>query len=62
MRLIYIFYEAESSCLLEKMISKELRKLNTWRLVNMLSRNVDKTGIIVFHPDNKPIKQKNTLI
>ena len=44
-----IYYEAE------------LKKLQTWLVVNRLSLNIDKTNFIVFHPYNKPMKHKITL-
>ena len=33
----------------------------TWLIVNRLSLNIDKTNFVVFHPYNKPLKQKITL-
>ena len=46
---------------LETVINKELKKLDTWLIVNRLSLNIAKTNFLVFHPDNKPIKQRITL-
>ena len=42
-------------------INRELRKLDTWLIVNRLSLNIAKTKFLVFHPDNKPMKQMITL-
>ena len=46
---------------LETVINKELRKLGTWLIVNRLSLNIDKTNFLIFHPYNKPLKQRITL-
>ena len=46
---------------LETVINKELKKLDTWLIVNRLSLNIAKTNFLVFHPYNKPIKQRITL-
>ena len=47
---------------LETVINKELKKIdNTWLIVNSLSLNIAKTNFLVFHPHNKPIKQRITL-
>ena len=46
---------------LETVINKELKKLDTWLIVNRLSLNIKKTKFIVFHPYNKPVKEKITL-
>ena len=56
-----IYYEAESPEKLELVINKELKKLQTWLVVNRLTLNIDKTNFIVFHPYNKPMKHKITL-
>ena len=56
-----IYYEAESPDKLEQVINKELKKLDTWLVVNRLSLNIDKTNFIVFHPYNKPMKHLVTL-
>ena len=45
-----IYYEAELPEKLELVINKELKKLQTWLVVNRLSLNIDKTNFIVFHP------------
>ena len=56
-----IYYEAETMKKLETVINKELKKLDTWLIVNRLSLNIAKTNFLVFHPYNKPIKQRITL-
>ena len=56
-----IYYEAETVQKLETVINRELRKLDTWLIVNRLSLNIAKTKFVVFHPYNKPMKQKITL-
>ena len=56
-----IYYEAETVQKLETVIYRELRKLDTWLIVNRLSLNIAKTKFLVFHPYNKPMKQKITL-
>ena len=56
-----IYYEAESIKKLETVINKELRKLDTWLIVNRLSLNIAKTNFLIFHPYNKPINQRITL-
>ena len=50
-----IYYEAETMKKLETVINKELKKLDTWLIVNRLSLNIAKTNFLVFHPYNKPI-------
>ena len=44
-----------------RLINRELRKLDTWLIVNRLSLNIAKTKFLVFHPYNKSMKQKITL-
>ena len=56
-----IYYEAEIIKKLETIINKELKKLDTWLIVNRLALNIAKTNFLVFHPYNKPIKQRITL-
>ena len=56
-----IYYEAESMKKLETVINKELRKLDTWLIVNRLSLNIAKTNFLIFHIYNKPINQRITL-
>ena len=56
-----IYYEDESIINLEKIINKELKKLYTWLIVKRLSLNIDKTNFLVFHPYNKPVKQRITI-
>ena len=56
-----IYYESNSIQDLEKTINKELNKLYLWLNVNRLSLNIDKTNYIIFHPYNKPMKQRITI-
>ena len=56
-----IYYEDDSPEKLELTINKELKKLNTWLLVNRLSLNIEKNNFVVFHPYNKPLKRKITV-
>ena len=42
-------------------LNRKLRKLDAWLIVNRLSLNIAKTKFLVFHPYNKPIKQRITL-
>ena len=56
-----IYYEAVTVKKLEAVINSELRKLDTWLIVNRLSLNIAKTKFLVFHPYNKPMKQRITL-
>ena len=51
-----IYYEK-----LESVINKELKKLDSWLIVNRLALNIDKTNFLVFHRYNKPIKQRITI-
>ena len=57
----HIYYKADNMEKLETVINKELRKLGTWLIVNRLSLNIDKTNYLIFHPYNKPLKQRITL-
>ena len=52
---------AETMKKLESVINKELKKLDSWLIVNRLSLNIDEITFLVFHPYNKPIKQRITL-
>ena len=56
-----IYSESDSLQDLEKVINKELNKLNLWLNVNRLSLNIDKTNYIIFHPYNKPTKKRITI-
>ena len=56
-----IYYESSSLTDIEKTINKELEKLYLWLNVNRLSLNIDKTNFIIFHPFNKPTKQRITI-
>ena len=55
------YYESDSLQELEKVINKELNKLNLWLNVNRLSLNIDKTNYIIFHPYNKLTKKRITI-
>ena len=55
-----IYYEAETIKKLETVINMELRKLDTWLIVNRLSLTIAKTKFLVFHSYNKPMKQMIT--
>ena len=57
-----IFYKSKSLATLQKKLNKELRKLYLWLNINRLSLNIDKTNFIVFHPYNKPIHERITLL
>ena len=54
-------YEDESLINLEKIINKELKKLYTQLIVKRLSLTIDKPNVLVFHPYNKPVKQRITI-
>ena len=56
-----IYFEAENPVILETVLNKELKKLQTWLVVNRLSLNIEKTNFVVFHPYNKPLKFNITL-
>ena len=56
-----IYFEAESPEKLETVLNKELKQLHTWLIVNRLSLNIEKTNFVIFHPYNKPLRQKITL-
>ena len=56
-----IYCEANTLEELQIIINKELKELRTWLIVNRLSLNIDKTNFVIFHPYNKPVKQKITL-
>ena len=56
-----IYYESTSLHELEWTINRELKKLYLWLNVNRLSLYIDKTDFIIFHPYNKPVKQKITI-
>ena len=56
-----IYFEAETPEKLESVLNKELKQLHTWLIVNRLSLNIEKTNFVIFHPYNKPLKQKITL-
>ena len=54
-----IYYEAETMKKLETVINKELKKLDTWLIVNRLSLNIAKTNFLVFHPYKQTNKTKD---
>ena len=56
-----IYYESNSLQELEKTINKELNKLFLWLNINRLSLNIDKTNFLIFHPFNKPMKNRITI-
>ena len=56
-----IYCDANTLDELQFLINKELKELQTWLIVNRLSLNIDKTNFVIFHPYNKPVKQKITL-
>ena len=45
----------------EYVANKELKKLNSWLIVNRLSLNLVKTNFVIFRPYNKPMNYKITL-
>ena len=58
-----LFYEDVSFLIsLEQKINKELKKLNLWLNVNRLSLNIAKTNFVIFHPYNKPLKGRVTIV
>ena len=56
-----IYCEAKTLQELQFIVNRELKELRTWLIVNRLSLNIDKTNFVIFHPYNKPVKQKITL-
>ena len=56
-----IYCEANTLQELQFIINRELKELRTWLIVNRLSLNIDKTNFVIFHPYNKPLKQRITL-
>ena len=57
-----IYFEHESLNKLEKIINLELKKLSNWLIINRLSLNISKTNHLIFHPFNKKVNKKVTLI
>ena len=57
----HIFFQDSSLVKIEKTVNKELCKINDWLIVNRLSLNISKTNFVIFHPFNKPLKQRITL-
>ena len=53
-----IYYESNNLEKLEKKVNKELGKLQLWLNINRISLNINKTNYVIFHPFNKPLKQK----
>ena len=56
-----IYFESDNLFKLQKVINKELKKLNIWLNINRLSLNISKTNFLIFHPYNKPLKHRITL-
>ena len=56
-----IYCEANTLQELQTIINRELKELRTWLIVNRLSLNIDKTNFVIYHPYNKPLKQRITL-
>ena len=44
-----------------KLLIKSLNKLFLWLNLNRLSLNIDKTNFLIFHPFNKPMKNRITI-
>ena len=57
----HIYFESTSLKDIEVTVNKELKNVSNWLLVNRLSLNIDKTNFVIFHPYNKPLKEKITL-
>ena len=57
-----IYFEHKSLDKLERIINKELRKINDWLIINRLSLNIKKTNFIIFHSFKKNLNKKVTLI
>ena len=57
-----LYYEDVFLISLEQKINKELKKLNLWLNVNRLSLNIAKTNFVIFHPYNKPLKGRVTIV
>ena len=55
-----IYYESNSLQELKKTMNKELNKIFLWLNLNRLSLNIDKTNFLIFHPFNKPMKNRIT--
>ena len=51
-----ISYEAESSQVLQKLVSKELQTVNVWLDVNKLSLNMEKPNFIAFRTSRHSFK------
>ena len=43
-----IYYESENLDLLQRVVSKELKKLKMWLDINQLALDVDKTNFVIF--------------
>ena len=56
-----IYLQSGSPQQLEYFANKELKKLNSWLIVNRLSLNFAKTNFVIFRPYNKPMNYKITL-
>ena len=56
-----IYYESDNLEKLEKMVNKELGKLQLWLNINRLSLNINMTNYVIFHPFYKPLKHQITI-
>ena len=50
------YVEADNLDSIEKIMNKELKKLQEWLITNRLALNVSKTNFTIFSPPNKPLK------
>ena len=57
-----LYYKDVSLISLEQKINKELKKLNLWLNVNRISLNIAKNNFVIFHPYNKPLKGRVTIV
>ena len=57
-----IYVEADNLDSIEKIMNKELNKLQEWLFTNRLALNVSKTNFTIFSPPNKPLKNITLLI
>ena len=56
------FLFADNLDSIEKIMNKELKKLQEWLIANRLALNVSKTNFTIFSPPNKPLKNITLLI
>ena len=57
-----IYVEADNLDSIEKIMNKELKKLQEWLITNRLALNVSKTNFTMFLPPNKPLKNITLLV